>query len=58
MICEMGNTKVSLSEQDVWIAIQDFLNKGKLHNRSYKITSMDIHRSGSEKAISVEVCLK
>ena len=58
MICEIGNTKVSLSEQDVLLAIQDFLNKGKLHNRSYKITGMNIHRSGSEKAITVEVCLK
>ena len=58
MICQMGNSTVSLSEQDVWIAIQDFLNKGKLHNKSYKITSMNIHRSGSEKAIAVEVCLK
>ncbi len=58
MICQMGNSKVSLSEQDVWVAIQDFLNKGKLHNKSYKINNMNIHRAGSEKAITVEVCLK
>ena len=59
MICELGNSTVSLSEQDVWIAIQDFLNKNTLEGKkNYKVLTMDIHRKGSQKAISVEVCKK
>jgi hypothetical protein len=58
MICEKGNSTLSLSEQDLWIAIEDFLNKGKLHRQYYKIQSMKMHKKGSIKSVTVEVILK
>ena len=53
MICEKGNSTLSLSEQDLWIAIEDFLNKGKLHRQYYKVQSMKIHKKGSIKPVTV-----
>ena len=55
MICQLGESTVSLSEQDVMIAIQDFLNKAIFNEKPNKVNSMVIHRKGSKKAITVEV---
>lgn len=55
MICEQGESTVSISRQDIWIAIENFLNLKSMETRKYKITDMKIHHGSCKKPITVEV---
>lgn len=56
MICEQGESTVILSKQDVWIAIENFLNEKTMETaKAYKVTAMKIYHPNCKKAVSVEV---
>lgn len=55
MICKLGESTVSLSKEDVLVAIENFLNEKIIENKPYKVKSMIIHRAGSKKSLTVNV---
>jgi predicted HTH domain antitoxin len=54
MIAHNGESKLSLSEADLKVAIQLFIEQ-KSVSRGEKVKSIQVHRTGSKYAVSVTV---